>query len=235
MEKIFRIRLPVVKDGEITFPITNFTEKNIKNFSKTLNLKNFPHLKALRESKFKRSLMNSDNNPTERVIGKLFLANQESMENDYLIKTNKITAAVGVMKFKNKEDMLKEIDRKIAKRFKENAIPRKYDPAQDFLKIEIDDLDTEDISRFFIMTTKYIEDRLKEKRNVVIFCNKGLCRSPTVILAYLIWKFGFEFDDAYHFLIEFRGLLKLNKSFQMQLIEWSKFCKMRFMPKKHSI
>ena len=230
MEKFYKIPLPTVDPSskEILFQPPVFSRETVKALSKVLNLKNFPRLKALKNNRFKKSFAYPPLDAEDSKPGILFLSNQESMTDDFHLKTNRITNTIAVLKLRNKAEMMGELEKKMEKRLKENKIKERFDPNHHILKIQIDDLDTEDISRFFIVCIKYIEGVLKKRRSMVVFCNKGLSRSPTVIASYLIWKFGFSTEDAMAYLKHFRGLLKINKSFQMQLTEWEMFCKKRF-------
>ena len=158
------------------------------------------------------------------------------MVNEYNLKTNQISAVVSVLKLDKKPEIISAINSKVKKRFRElKIIGRKYDESKDFLKIPVDDIETEDISRYFVEVVKFIDTVTKEGRNVVIFCNRGLSRSPSMVVAYFIWKYEMEFADAKKLVLEHRKKLKINRSFENQLVEWRIFnsFSFSFRSKKH--
>lgn len=44
--------------------------------------------------------------------------------------------------------------------------------------------------------TNWIHDALRRGHSVLVFCNEGIGRSPSVVIAYLCSKLGFEFGRA---------------------------------------
>lgn len=150
--------------------------------------------------------------------------------NDYNLKTNEITAVVGVLKLDKRPEIKKAINSKVGKRFRKimGKDFRKYDENLDFLQVPVDDIETEDISRYFVRVVKFIDTCTKNGRNVVVFCNKGLSRSPSMILAYLIWKYDIDYEEAKEIVLEERKRLKINRSFENQLIEWRIFTSFNF-------
>lgn len=43
-----------------------------------------------------------------------------------------------------------------------------------------------------------MEDAFKEGGKVLVHCHKGVSRSVTLCMAYLIWKFRYNFNDAFN-------------------------------------
>ena len=146
------------------------------------------------------------------------------MVNEYNLKINNISAVVSVLKLNKKLEIIQTINSKIKKRFwKLTKINRKYDESKDFMKIPVEDIETEDISRYFLQVVKFIDMCTQSGRNVVVFCNNGLSRSPSMVLAYFIWRYDMEFEDAKHLLLKQRKKLNINRSFENQLVEWRIF------------
>jgi hypothetical protein len=164
---------------------------------------------------------------TTRYKGKLFLADQDAVQNEYRLKGNKITCAVAVMKLTDKPEIVSNISNKLKKRFKENHIEVEFEEKRDFMRIELEDIETEDISRYFIKACRYLNSMLKQGRFIAVFCNRAASGSPAIIAAFFIWKFRMSYQEAIKYIETFRGKLRINKSFQVQLQEWDYFCKMK--------
>jgi len=49
--------------------------------------------------------------------------------------------------------------------------------------------------------------------NILVHCNDGLCRSPVIVVSYLMRKFGMGFEDAYQILQTERKEIKINPGF----------------------
>ena len=234
MEKFYRIPLPHLDpiSNKPKFSMDSMTLQKAKELKKVLKNVEFDEGLVSHRSLIKsRSTQNINSKKSidgGTEIGWLFLSDKDSVQNDYTLKINKITSIIGVMKFASKQDMVKNIGKKLKKRFKENKIPSKFNTDVDFLKVEVDDLDTEDISRYFVRGVKFLDGMLSNSRNIAVFCNKALSRSPTMIIAFLIWKYKMTFLDSFNLLKNYRGKLRINKSFEIQLIEWEYFCRMKF-------
>ena len=96
----------------------------------------------------------------------------------------------------------------------------KYDarPLQYFIKIE--DTPKEEIVEYVHACNKIIEDGLLNNKKILVHCLMGLSRSPSIIVAYLMKKNSWSFDEAVKFVnskrthpinINFGFTHKLNK------------------------
>ena len=72
----------------------------------------------------------------------------------------------------------------------------------DYLNIPIEDMAAPTPEQLF-EAVKWIDDRIKEGKKVLVHCYAGLGRTGTVIAAYLIYK-GMEPDEAINFVREKR-------------------------------
>ena len=59
---------------------------------------------------------------------------------------------------------------------------------------------------------------------VLVHCQAGISRSPSIVLAYLIDRKNMDFDDAYHLLTERRPIVAPNFNFLAQLNDFSTEC-----------
>lgn len=64
------------------------------------------------------------------------------------------------------------------------------------LRIVINDDPSEDISRYFYETNRFIAENLAEGRNVLVHCQQGISRSSTIVIAFLMAFLHIGVDDA---------------------------------------
>lgn len=70
----------------------------------------------------------------------------------------------------------------------------------------------------FIPTLRWIDERISENEPVLVHCNAGVGRSPTVIIGYLIYK-GFSLRDALRMVQEVNNDVSLSFTQAMALEE----------------
>ncbi|KAJ8978630.1 hypothetical protein NQ317_009089 [Molorchus minor] len=87
--------------------------------------------------------------------------------------------------------------------------PQISDPSFAYLTLDIADNATENIIRFF---PKVLQ--------VLVHGNNGNSRSATLILAYIMEKFGLSYSDALQFVKEKRASINPNEGFLAQLAEY---------------
>ena len=79
--------------------------------------------------------------------------------------------------------------------------------------IDILDEDYENIIQYFGECLNFINGVDK----VLVHCGAGASRSPTIVIAYLMWKNIMSFDDAFKFVQKKRPIACPNSGFQKQL------------------
>ena len=84
--------------------------------------------------------------------------------------------------------------------------------------INIDDFFSENIFKFFKECIEFIESSDK----IYIHCTCGVSRSSTIVLAYLMWKTHYNFDDVYFFVKKRRPEIDPNNGFRNQLKKFQK-------------
>lgn len=67
-----------------------------------------------------------------------------------------------------------------------------------------------------------IDNVLESGQPILIHCMAGVSRSVSMIIYYLMRKYGMGFDDAYHLIKSRRSIINPNKSFQAQLRKYDK-------------
>ena len=88
---------------------------------------------------------------------------------------------------------------------------KKLEINQKCLKIE--DRYSNNIMKYFKECISFIENSNK----IYIHCLFGIRRSPTIVIAHLMWKTHFNFEDVYKFVKKRRPIIEPNKGFISQL------------------
>jgi protein-tyrosine phosphatase len=65
-----------------------------------------------------------------------------------------------------------------------------------YLQFDLEDIEEEDIKRFFPSAIEFIE----KGECVFVHCHAGVSRSASIVIAYLMTKFGYNYQDAFNFL-----------------------------------
>lgn len=141
-----------------------------------------------------------DSNPSliiEADSVKIFLGTYGDSKDLKFIERENIGSIVCVMKEKPYfQDTIKEIN---------------------FLHIPVDDLCSEKISDYFEIFNNFIDENIKNKRNIFVHCQMGISRSPSFVISYLIVKRNMIFKEAYQFVKSKRGQIEPNMGFQLLL------------------
>ncbi|CAF0959705.1 unnamed protein product [Adineta steineri] len=90
------------------------------------------------------------------------------------------------------------------------------------LRIDVLDLPSQNIRKYFDTAVEFIDNALRSKGNVLVHCSAGISRSPTLVLAYLMKKNHWTLDVAFDKMRKLRQIVDPNMSFIIQLREWEK-------------
>jgi hypothetical protein len=63
----------------------------------------------------------------------------------------------------------------------------------------------------------YLDQANKENQNILVHCNEGKSRAPSIVTAYLIYSRNMSFEDALTFVQERREIAKPNIRFMRDL------------------
>src|SRR5579872_3715776 len=85
------------------------------------------------------------------------------------------------------------------------------------LTVPIRDLETENIAVFFPITNELLSHVLNKRKKIVVFCQVGISRSPTIVLAFLNQVLHVNLDLAFQIVRSSRSQINPNKGFVMQL------------------
>lgn len=170
-------------------------------------LKKNNHLKS---SQINRTIINFYNNKSyNEILPNLYIGNKDSAQDLSFIKNKHIQVIINCT----------------------NSVPSYYENNSliKYYRLPVDDsLLFDDIQKMTYLLPKYvniIDKALEFKQPVLVHCYAGRQRSATLIAAYLIFKFKYSLEYAYHFIISKRKeAFHYGKSFNfnISLLEYQK-------------
>ncbi|CAH2322530.1 dual specificity phosphatase 5 [Pelobates cultripes] len=86
--------------------------------------------------------------------------------------------------------------------------------------IPVDDNHTADISRHFQEAIEFIDTVRRAGGRVLVHCEAGISRSPTICIAYLMKTKRFRLEEAFDYIKQRRSLISPNFSFMGQLLHY---------------
>ncbi|KAL0327310.1 UNVERIFIED_CONTAM: Protein-tyrosine-phosphatase MKP1 [Sesamum angustifolium] len=86
----------------------------------------------------------------------------------------------------------------------------------------LQDCPSEDITSILYDVFDYFEDVSEQGGRVLVHCCHGVSRSTSLVIAYLMWKEGQSFDDAFQHVRTARGVANPNVGFACQLLQCQK-------------
>eukprot|EP01083_Nonionella_stella_P240934 841785_1 len=92
----------------------------------------------------------------------------------------------------------------------------------EYLQIDIEDAIASQIIKYFKTTNKFIDDALSSQQGVYVHCRAGISRSPSFIMAYLMWKQSIGYQQADKIVGRVHPFANPNSSFVRQLEEYEK-------------
>ena len=87
----------------------------------------------------------------------------------------------------------------------------------DYLTLNIGDNVSENIECLFFKCINYINEAKEKKGKVLIHCYKGVSRSVSVLISYLIFLNKWTYDEAFDFVQSKRAIANPNIGFYLQL------------------
>jgi protein-tyrosine phosphatase len=86
--------------------------------------------------------------------------------------------------------------------------------------IDIRDKESVDLRPHLEAACVYIERALARGEGVLVHCQQGVSRSPSIVIAYLIRNHGMSYESALAFVRRKRACVKPNPGFARALVEW---------------
>ncbi|KAK4875115.1 hypothetical protein RN001_011537 [Aquatica leii] len=87
----------------------------------------------------------------------------------------------------------------------------------DYLNVRVYDDEKTDLLKYWDNTYKYISKARKEGSKVLVHCKMGISRSASVVIAYAMKAYNWDFKTAMQHVKDKRSCIKPNKSFVTQL------------------
>lgn len=92
-----------------------------------------------------------------------------------------------------------------------------FDPEIDHLKISLPDFAQSQIISHIPEGLRFISDSQKSGRNVLVHCAAGVSRSASMVIAYIMVKYNYDYETAKKFVRERRRCIWPNEGFESQL------------------
>ncbi|KAJ7699776.1 protein-tyrosine phosphatase-like protein, partial [Mycena metata] len=86
--------------------------------------------------------------------------------------------------------------------------------------MDIRDTETVDIGPHLERACVWIEEALRRGEGVLVHCQQGVSRSPSIIIVYLICNHAMSYADAVAFVRCRCACVKPNSGFARALVEW---------------
>ncbi|TYH31553.1 hypothetical protein ES288_A01G181900v1 [Gossypium darwinii] len=86
----------------------------------------------------------------------------------------------------------------------------------------LQDSPSEDITSVLYDVFDYFEDVQEQGGKVLVHCCQGVSRSSSLVIAYLMWREGQSFEDAFQYVKAARGVTNPNTGFAFQLLQCQK-------------
>ena len=134
----------------------------------------------------------------QEIIPGLWLSGSNTTNNFSLLSSKNIGAILNCTKSSEVENSFSDRDIK-------------------YLRIPIYDESTDNISQYFNIAYDFILENLKKKVCVLVHCQSGISRSPTILMHFLMKHLGWSREYAYERVKEKRSCIKPNNGFLIQL------------------
>jgi protein-tyrosine phosphatase len=93
----------------------------------------------------------------------------------------------------------------------------------EYLNIPVDDFLGENIQKHFDKTNEFIDKVKQQNGKVLVHCQAGISRSPTIVIAYMIKnEKNLTLDNALKYLKKIRSIVSPKPNFAYQLILYYK-------------
>ncbi|KAM5567984.1 protein-tyrosine-phosphatase MKP1 [Rosa sericea] len=154
-----------------------------------------------REFEFKKDKLAFFDKECSRIAEHIYLGSDAVAKNREVLRKNGITHVLNCVGFVSPEYFKNDLVYK--------TLWLKDSPSQDITSILYDVFD-------------YFEDVRKQSGRVLVHCCQGVSRSTSLVIAYLMWREGQSFEDAFQYVKAARGVTNPNMGFACQLLQCQK-------------
>jgi protein-tyrosine phosphatase len=141
-----------------------------------------------------------DTEPMTKITSYLYLGNESDAKNEELLKKEGINSILNVTK--NIPCYLNDINYK---------------------RISVNDSCDQNLRAYFEETYEFIEECARTNSKVLVHCQAGISRSPTIVIAYLMRKTNRKMNDIYQEVANKRNIIGPNIVFMSQLYDYEEF------------
>ncbi|XP_009359230.2 protein-tyrosine-phosphatase MKP1 [Pyrus x bretschneideri] len=154
-----------------------------------------------REFEFKKDKLAFFDKECSRIADHIYLGSDAVAKNREVLRQNRITHVLNCVGFVSPEY------------FRNDLV---------YKTLWLRDSASEDITSILYDVFDYFEDVRKQGGRVFVHCCKGVSRSNSLVIAYLMWREGHSFEDAFQYVKAARGVTNPNVGFACQLLQCQK-------------
>ncbi|XP_057811063.1 protein-tyrosine-phosphatase MKP1-like isoform X2 [Salvia miltiorrhiza] len=136
-----------------------------------------------------------------RILDHIYLGGDAIAKNREILRQRKITHVLNCVGF---------------------VCPEYFSNELEYKTLWLQDSPSEDITSILYDVFDYFEDIREQGGRVLVHCCHGVSRSTSLVIAYLMWKEGQSFDDAFQHVKAARGVTNPNVGFACQLLQCQK-------------
>ncbi|XP_019163884.1 PREDICTED: protein-tyrosine-phosphatase MKP1-like isoform X2 [Ipomoea nil] len=154
-----------------------------------------------REFQFKRDKLAFFNKECSKIVDHIYLGSETIAKDREILRQNGITHVLNCVGF---------------------ICPEYFKGDMVYKTLWLRDSPTEDITSILYDVFDYFEDVREQGGRVFVHCCQGVSRSTSLVIAYLMWKKGQSFEDAFQHVKAARGVTNPNMGFACQLLQCQK-------------
>ncbi|KAH7515728.1 hypothetical protein FEM48_Zijuj10G0057200 [Ziziphus jujuba var. spinosa] len=155
----------------------------------------------VREFQFKRDKLAFYDKECSRIAEHIYLGSDAVAKNREILRKNGITHVLNCVGF---------------------VCPEYFKIDLVYKTLWLQDSPSEDITSILYDVFDYFEDVREQGGRVLVHCCQGVSRSTSLVIAYLMWREGQSFEDAFQFVKAARGVTNPNMGFACQLLQCQK-------------
>ncbi|XP_031385743.1 protein-tyrosine-phosphatase MKP1-like [Punica granatum] len=153
------------------------------------------------EFQFKRDKLAFFDKECSKIADHIYLGSDAVAKNRETLRQNGITHVLNCVGFVSPEY------------FREDLV---------YKTLWLQDSPSEDITSILYDVFDYFEDVREQGGRVLVHCCQGVSRSTSLVIAYLMWRDGQSFEDAFQYVKAARGVTNPNMGFACQLLQRQK-------------
>lgn len=176
--------------------------KPLENSNLNLNLNsNSDSEQPVRQFEFKKDKLAFFDKECSRIADHIYLGSDAVAKNREILRQNGITHVLNCVGF---------------------VCPEYFKSDLVYKTLWLQDTPSEDITSILYDVFDYFEDVREQGGRVLVHCCQGVSRSTSLVIAYLMWREGQSFEDAFQYVKAARGITNPNMGFACQLLQCQK-------------